>query len=131
MLSPEKMMKKLTLNLVAGSAPGSSSFTPSPATIQFIFGAGSAGLTPFEVALNGVQVAERISLKLSSNELALYFGHHYAPICEKLGLLIIPDTLFLEVELTSQSEPSAREVVQYMAKAMSHGGCGCGDGCTC
>jgi hypothetical protein len=125
------MMKKLTLNLRAGSAPGSSSFTPSPVTIEFIFGAGSSGLTPFEVALNGVQVAERISLQLLSSELGPYFGHHYPPIREKLGLLIIPETLFLEVELTDQTEPSAREVVQYMAKSMSSGGCGCGDGCTC
>ncbi len=131
MVSSEKMMKKISLNLIAGSAPESSSFTPSPVVLEFIFGAGSAGLTPFEIALDGMQVGERLSLKLATHEWISYFGHHYAPIREKLGLLIIPDTLFLEAELTAQSEPSAREVVQYMAKAMSQGGCGCGDGCTC
>jgi hypothetical protein len=125
------MMQKISLNLIAGSEPDSFSFTPSPVAMDFIFGAGSAGLTPFEVALNGVQVGEKISLRLTAKEMVSYLGHQHASLCQKLGLLLFPETLFLEVELSAISEPSAREVVQYLAKATSHGGCGCGDGCTC
>ena len=44
-------LKKVTLSLEAGRSPEAMDLTSQPLPFEFIFGLGTAGLTPFEVEL--------------------------------------------------------------------------------
>lgn len=128
----DKTLQKISLALLAGDTCEEYNYTRDPLSFDFIFGIGTEGLTPFELTLNEMKIQEEVEIKLTANELEPFFGNLFIPFCKRIGLQLIPQTLCLLVTLQNYSDPSAREIVQAMAKSVGHGGgcsgndCGCG-----
>jgi hypothetical protein len=124
-------MKKVGLAILAGSGPGKYTFTPTPMAFEFLYGIGSDGLTPFEVTLGGKVEGDTLTLAVSADDAPQYFGHFLLPLRQGLGLHLLPAEICLNLKVTAVSDPESREVVQALARAAGHGGCGGSCGCGC
>ncbi|MBB5349593.1 hypothetical protein JWG42_15155 [Desulfoprunum benzoelyticum] len=128
-----QVLKKVTLSLVAKTEPGKCSTNAPPIPLVFIYGVGSDGLCPFETALWDKHEGEKLVVSVKATDVQEYFGHLFHTLCHMLGKQIADGTIDLEIEVTGVTDADNREVVQAVAKALSHGGCGtsCGCGCGC
>jgi hypothetical protein len=128
---PIQPLKKVILSLVANSEPGKLNLTASPESFEFVHGVASDGLCPFETALQDKRKGDKLVVSVRTADAHEYFAHIYHGLRQKLGLRIMPETICLEIEITAVSNADDREVVQSVAKALAHGGCGgtCGCGC--
>ena len=124
-------LKKVTLSLMAGSKPEKYTLTGSPAALEFIYGVASDGLCPFETALGDKHEGDKLVLKVPAADAPDFFGHIFQSLRQALGLLIIPETIHLNIEVTAVVDADNREVVQSLAKALAHGSCGGSCGCGC
>jgi hypothetical protein len=124
-------LKKVSLSLVAVSAPEKHSPAGSPADLEFIYGVASDGLCPFESALEGKGEGDTLNLSVSLADSPEFFGHVFQPLREALGFLILPETFSLKIEITGVRDADNREVVQSLAKSLAHGSCGGSCGCGC
>lgn len=124
-------LKKAILSLMAGSEPGKFNLTASPVSFEFIHGVSSDGLCPFEAALLDKGKGDNLLVSVSTGEAHEFFGHLYHALWQKLGLQMRPETIFLEIEISAVGNADDREVVQAVAKALAHGGCGGSCGCGC
>ena len=133
MLQTDKTVKKISLAVQAGDSPGTYNYTKEPAALEFIYGIESAGLTPFELAIDSLAPGESTTLTVGGNELESFFGSLFIPLCKAIGLKLFPVSLTVEVEVTDCGEATPREIVAAMAQSVGHGGgCGGGDcGCGC
>lgn len=125
-----QVLKKVTLSLIAGSAgiqPEKINLTGPPVPFEFIYGVASDGLCPFENALHDKREGESLNVTVSTSEAHEFFGHHFVPLRQALGLHIMPATITLKVEVTAINDAENREIVQSLAKA----GSGCGGSCGC
>lgn len=120
-------LKKLRLQLVAGSTPGAAP-AGDPVTVEFIFGIAPAGLSPFENALGGKKKGDILSLAVTSTGAQGYFGQCLGNFQQLLGLAVMPATIYLTVKVDEIFDADNREVVQSLAKSLSHG---CGGSCDC
>ncbi len=123
MMATIEHLKKVTLLLIADSAER------KPVIFDFIYGVASSGLCPFENALHHKRVGEKFFLGTSASDGHEYFRHLYLPLCQTLGLQILPETINLQVEVIAVAHADNREIVQSLANALS--GCGCGGSCGC
>jgi hypothetical protein len=102
---------------------------PSP-DIDFIFGIGSGGWTPFERLLSDRRETESFSGHVAGAEAGLFFGH----VAPALGRLFeTRETVFFKACILAVETPPPREVIKAMADAAAHGhegGCDCGCGCS-
>jgi len=132
MNAQEKILKKLSVSILAGSSTESYTYTDSPVSLSFIFGLGTAGLSPFEISLGEIEIGNSFDVQLDSSELQPYFGPLFTPLREALSLLIIPDQIFFHFELTEIAETESREVVTALAGMQKHGSCSgdCDCGCS-
>lgn len=121
-------LKKVKLSLLAGSDAETFNLTSSPVDFEFIYGATSDGLCPFENDLAGKKEGERLNMAVSTAEAQNYFGNFYHKLYHVLGLQIMPAKLFWQMEISAVTTPDNREVVQALAKSL--GGCG-GGSCDC
>ncbi len=129
-----QVLKKVTLAIIAGSTgsePGEYKSTYSPVPFEFIYGLASVGLCPFENAMYDKREGETLTLTVSISEAPEFFGHLFLPFRQALGLQIMPETITLKVEVIAVSDAENREIVQSLAKALAHGGCGGSCGCGC
>lgn len=128
-----QLLKKVTLSLSTGIEPGEFDTSGSPASLTFIYGVASDGLCPFETALHDKHEGEKLVVSVKAADAHAYFGHLFHRLCEILREPISHDTIALEIEVTGVTEADDREVVQAVARALTHGGCGtsCGCGCGC
>lgn len=131
MNAPIQPLKKVTLSLMAGSEPGKLNLTASPISFEFIHGVASDGLCPFETALQDKRKGDKLVFSVRTADAHEYFGHIYHALRQKLGLQIMPEAIRMEVDIIAVSNADHREVVQSVAKALSHGGCGGSCGCGC
>ena len=98
---------------------------------EFICGAASEGLCPFEYELLDKSAGARFQLSIPRDKAASTFAHLYTPIRMSLQLMDLPQTLELTVAVVSVSEPEPREIVRAMAQAADQSGCGGDCGCGC
>ena len=101
---------------------------PDP-ELTFIFGIGSAGLTPFECLLNQRTETDAIAFRVAGPDACLFFGHLAAPIGRLASTL--PE-IYFRVSIVGIETPPPREIIKAMADLASHdhgAGCGCGCGC--
>ncbi len=92
----------------------------------FIYGIGSAGVTPFEKMLHAKSVGDQFSLPIEPGVETLIFGHLQCVLAHAISMAP-PYTL--HVTVTSVAPAPAQEVVRAMAQATGcGGGCGCGCG---
>lgn len=124
-------LKKVGLAILAGHTPGKFNLTPSPMAFEFLYGIGSDGLTPFEVMLGGKAEGDTLTLAVSADDAPQFFGHFLLPLRQGLGLHLLPAEIRLDLKVTAVSDAENREVVQALARAAGHGGCGGSCGCGC
>jgi hypothetical protein len=124
-------LKKVTLSLMAGSKPEKYNLTGSPVALEFIYGVASDGLCPFESTLHDKHEGDTLILNVPAADAHEFFGHIFQSMRQALGLLIIPETIRLQIEVTAVVDADNREVVQSLAKALAHGSCGGSCGCGC
>jgi hypothetical protein len=125
-------LHKVTLSLQAGSSSDSFSLTPSPISFEFIYGIGHSGLSPFETAIHNKLSGESFSLTVSAKEVQTFFGSLFMSIRQALGLHLLPETIYLHIEITSVVKADDSEVVKAMADLLNRGGCdgSCDCGCS-
>ena len=114
-------LKKISLLLEAGTGPDKTDLTDEPIAFEFIFGAGSQGLSPFEFQLANKKEGDGLSMRVRGEELADLFQHLLIPS------LAVPEsagTFYLKVKIVKVSEADPKEVIKAMAEAGS-----CGDHC--
>lgn len=126
-----QLLKKVSLSLRAGSRPGTFNLTGTPVVLEFIYGVASDGLCPFESALNDRYEGDTLTLSVPIADAPEFFGYIFQPLCEALGFKIMPETLYLQIEVTTVVDADNREVVRSLAKALVHGNCGGSCGCGC
>lgn len=115
-------LKKVTLELQWGARR---------APFEFILGAASDGLCPFEAELLHRTVGDRLQLSIPKAMTEHTFGHLHPDLRAALRLNDPFETLDLSVTVAAVVEPPPREVVRAMAQATDRSGCGGSCGCGC
>ena len=123
-------LKKVTLSIQAGRTAEAMDVAPEPFGLQFIFGIGPQGYSPFEYALAEKKVGDIFFIPVALAEATQLFEHLSRSILQNLTP---PEHFYLKVEVTGIDAAENREVVRAMAAlAEGDGGdCGCGGGCGC
>ena len=127
----EKNLQRLSFSVLVKAAEDTGQTSQEPAEFSFIYGIGTAGLSDFEMAINGLGMDELHQVEMVRGELAAYFGWLFSHLHKTLDL---PDTkapLLMEFSLKKVSSPEPREIVRAIAELQGHGGCGTDCGCGC
>ena len=114
-------LKKVRLTLEAGGLPGRMDFTEQPLVMEFIFGIGPEGFTPFEHELVDREVGDRFVLTLERRRLPAFMGHIRTPFP------LFPEdlkTIYMQIRIERAIPADQREVIRAMADLSS-----CGDQC--
>ena len=107
-------LKKISLLLEAGTGPDKMDLTFEPIPFEFIFGAGSQGLSPFEFQFADKKEGEGLSMHIRVEELSDLFQHLLIPS------LAIPESIsafYLKVQIVKVREAEPKEVIKAMAEA--------------
>ena len=119
-------MKKISMQYTAGSTEKRDDIISSPEPMEFIFGLGSDGLTPFEYELEGRTKGDKVLFHIPRHRVLATFGH----LLSNMGKLPVDvASFYLNFEITGIGEAGPRELVQALAAATACGGdcdCGCG-----
>jgi hypothetical protein len=119
-------LKKITLQLEAGTTPEEMCLPLPSAEFKFIFGLGPTGMSPFEYQLVDKAEGQTILIQLKREEIQRIFEHLHPPI---MNLFEEYDALYLKVKIFKIEQPDNIEVVKAMAEmAGHHEGCDCGCG---
>lgn len=97
--------------------------------MAFIYGIGSAGVSPFECLLAGKQEDDAISFRLTKADTENFFSHLAAFFLPLFGGR---SAAFFRIRITGIETPEPRDVVRAIAESTFHGhggGCDCGCGC--
>ncbi|NNG07654.1 MAG: hypothetical protein HKM90_07960 [Desulfobacteraceae bacterium] len=107
------LLKKITLSVEAGTAPDSMDLSPRSSEIEFIYGIGVSGLTPFELQLADRTVGEEIQFLINREEIPQVFQH----------LLLLPlnlpddlQTFHLRLKVMKVTPADQREVIKALAE---------------
>jgi len=115
-------LMKVTLNIKTVE-PSDADHSGAP--FVFIYGVGPSGITPFEKALHGKGVGERIRLDVTPSAFCETVGHLELPLCKPSGIMT---PVSLQVTVIDVVKAQDREVVKAMAAGGSCSDCGCGCG---
>jgi hypothetical protein len=114
-------LKKVNLLIQAGTSLHACDLTSGAAGMEFVFGVGSHGLTPFEAQLANKPVGYQLDLQIPTEGLYGFFGHIFPPLHRVPDLL---ETIFLHVRIDDITEAESREIVKALAEVAK-----CGDHC--
>ena len=117
-------LKKVTLELEAGSEPDRMDLTCDPIRQSFIIGVASHGITPFEKALFSRSVGESQTFEITPENACEILGHLRSSLLRQLSAL---PRFYLKARITHITQPENREVVQAITASLHE----CGDGCDC
>lgn len=95
---------------------------------EFVYGIATEGLTAFELTLSDKIPGDRIDIQIDPTQARTYFEHLLHPLLEALNNEL---PSHLNVEVTSVSPVSDRELVRALAEKNEGGGCGGGCECGC
>jgi hypothetical protein len=115
-------LMKVTLNIQAVEP---SDVDESGAPFVFIYGIGPSGITPFEKALHGKGVGDRVRLDVTPSAFCETVGHLDLPLRKPSGIMA---PVSFQVTVIDLERAQDREVVKAMAAGGSCGDCGCGCG---
>ncbi len=96
------------------------------AAFEFVYGTGSAGITPFEKSLYGKGVGDRVEVTLDPTDGCDTIGHLVQPLREQTG---ITPPASLRICVADVARADNREIIRALASGGSCGGdcdCGCG-----
>ena len=119
-------LKKITLSIQAGTTQDTMDLTPKHPEIEFIFGLGPEGMTPFEYELADRTEGQSVLLHLKKEGLDSFFERLNPPL---MDLFDSRDNVYLKVNINAVTPAENREVVKAMADMAAHGGAGCDCGC--
>ena len=120
-------LKKVTLQLEAGTTADRMDLTVSTLEFDFIFGIGPGGMCPFEYQLVNKAAGEEIAIQVKKEELYPLFEHLHPPI---MNLFEKQDALHLKIKILRIENPENAEIIKALAEAASHQhDCDCGCGC--
>jgi len=117
-------LKKVTLELEAGTGPDRMNLTDSPLQHAFVFGVAHNGITPFEKAFFSRTVGDEHIFDIQGQNACDTPGHLTSPL---LAQLPVSPPFFLKARITHVAQADNREVIQAMAATLND----CGDGCDC
>lgn len=121
-------LKKITLSLKAGTSKDSMNLTPKYSGLEFIFGLGSGGMTPFEYELVDKAEGESVLINLKKEVFCSFFEDLDPPL---MDLFDVRDQVYLKVKIDAVAPAENREIVKAMADMAAHGGAECDCGCGC
>jgi hypothetical protein len=116
-------LKKITLTIEAGTSANEMDTAARPQSMTFVYGVGTAGLTPFEYALADKSTGDVVPVSIRPGELTRTFGHLQPPFETK------PDDtaeVHLRVRIDKIKPAEGREIISALAAAAE---CGCDCGC--
>ena len=120
-------MLKISLSIEAGSSTETMDLTPAPVELDFIFGIGSKGITPFEYELADKRRGDVSLLHVQRRSAPVLFEHLAFPILKNIDMR---DEFYLKTSIRNVSRPENREIIKAMATQSSCGDdCDCGCGC--
>jgi len=118
---------KISLSIEAGTLPAVMDLTNSPRNLEFIFGIGSGGITPFEYELVEKQPGDAVTLHVQPGSAPVFFEHLTSPIMRGIESR---DPFYMKAKIVSITQPDNREIIKAMAEKSDCGeGCDCGCGC--
>lgn len=120
-LAIENLMK-VTLEINTAEA---SDMDDSGARFAFIYGIGPSGITPFEKALHGRRIGDRIRMELTPDTFCETVGHLDLPLHKPFGVVA---PVSFKVTVIDLERAQDREVVKAMAAGGSCSDCDCGCG---
>ena len=121
-------LKKITLSIQAGMSQNTMNLTPKYPKVEFIFGLGPEGMTPFEYELADKTEGESILLHLKKEDFFSFFEHLNPPL---MDLFDGRDDVYLKINIDAVTPAENREIVKALADLAAHGGSGCDCGCGC
>ena len=121
-------LKKVTLELEAGTGPDDMNLTNGPMQNTFVFGVASDGITPFEKVLFSGNIGDEQTVEIRKENACDLLGHLRVDL---LGQLPSAPPFFLKARITHIVQAESREVVKAMAAALSDCGADCDCGCGC
>ena len=121
-------LKKIALSIQAGMSQDTMDLTPKYPGIEFIFGLGPEGMTPFEYELADKTEGESILLHLKKEDFFSFFEHLNPPL---MDLFDGRDDVYLKINIDAVTPAENREIVKALADLAAHGGTGCDCGCGC
>jgi len=121
-------LTKVTLGIEAGASSDDNSPRQEAFSFEFIFGLGTAGLTPFECELADKAEGDEIFLNLKQAHLRNTFEHICFPLHQLSGQT---DNFSLKARVLKVIPAENREVIKALAQmaACDHGAGACGDSC--
>ena len=121
-------LKKITLSIQAGTTQDIMDLSPKYPELEFIFGLGPEGMTPFEYELADKTEGESALLHLKKEDFTSFFERLNPPL---LDLFDGRDDVYLKVNIDAVTPAEDREVVKSMADMAAYGRAGCDCGCGC
>jgi len=121
-------LKKITLSIQAGTSQDTMNLTPKYPGLEFIFGLGSGGMTPFEYELVDKAEGQSVLIHLNKEGLHSFFEHLNPPL---MDLFDVRNKIYLKVKIDGVAPAENREIIMAMADMAAHGGAGCDCGCGC
>jgi hypothetical protein len=109
-------LKKIALTVTAGNSCHFTDHSGDTGSMEFVYGVGPDGLTPFEYALADAGVGESITVQVEEDQYETTFGHLQ---------MMLPDALpnefpiFLKVRVDHVEPAHQREIIRAMAEASS------------
>jgi hypothetical protein len=119
-------LKKITLSIQAGTSQDTMDFTQKYPEIEFIFGLGQEGMTPFEYELADKAEGESVLLHLKKEDFSSFFEHLYLPL---MDLVDVRNDVYLKVKIDAVTPAENKEIIKAMADMAAHGGAACDCGC--
>ena len=121
-------LKKITLSIQAGTSQDTMNLTPKYPRLEFVFGLGSGGMTPFEYELVDKVEGQSVLIHLKKEGLHHFFEHLNPPL---MDLFDVRNKIYLKVKIDGVAPAENREIIKDMADMAAHGGAGCDCGCGC
>jgi hypothetical protein len=119
-------LKKIKLSLQAGTSQDTMNLTPKYPELEFIFGLGLGGMTPFEYELVDKVEGQSVLIQLKRKSLRSFFEHLHPPL---MDLFDVRNNIYLKVKIDAVTPAVNREIIKAMADMAAHGGAGCDCGC--
>ena len=125
-MSKIEILKLITLSIQAGTSATAMDLKPKYPKIEFIFGLGPKGMTPFEFELGDKAEGDSMVFHLKKEDFYSFFEHLNPPI---MDLFEGRPDVYLKVTIEAVTSAENRKIIKAMADMAAHSSSGCDCGC--